>query len=117
MKDDRWHITKIKEILDDLDGGKLFSTLELFSGYWKIRVAVSCKEKNNLVFRFGTFQLEAMNLGLMNAPSNFQRMMGQIFADLELMHTYLDDVVVFSRGITEHEEHLHLASFQPISLS
>lgn len=33
MKGDPWPITKIQEIFDGLEGGKVFTTLDLFSGY------------------------------------------------------------------------------------
>lgn len=39
MKADRWPIPKIQEIFDELAGSEEFSTLDRFSGYWKIRVA------------------------------------------------------------------------------
>lgn len=85
MKPDCWHIPKIQEIFDDLSGGKVFTTLDLFSGYWQIRLGEGCKEKTTFVCRFGTYQFEVMPFGLMNAPSTSQRMMDQIFRDLSFL--------------------------------
>lgn len=102
MKADRRHIPKIQEIFDKLAVGEVFSTLDLFSGCWKIRVDENCKEMTTLVFLSGTFQLEVVTLGLMNVPSNFQRMMDRILMDLEFVRTYLDDAVVFNCNIKKN---------------
>lgn len=46
-----------------------------------------------------------MPFGLMNAPSTFQRMMGQVLADLPFVRVYLDDVILFSKSVEDHLEH------------
>ena len=79
MKADRWPLPKIEEIIDDLKGSAYFSSQNLFSGYWQIRMAQKCKEMTTFVRRYGTYKFEVMPFGLMNAPSTFQRMMDAIF--------------------------------------
>lgn len=106
MKPDKWPPPKIEEIFDDLEDCKVFSTLDLFSGYWQVRMTQECKEKTTFVCRYGTFQFEVMPFGLMNAPSTFQRMMDYVFRDLLFVRVYLDDVVVFSDSMSSHVEHL-----------
>lgn len=68
MNADKWPLPKIEEIFDDLEGGRIFATLDLFSGYCKVRVTEHCKEKTNFVCRYETFQFEVIPFGLMNAP-------------------------------------------------
>ena len=116
MKADRWPLLKIEEIFDDLEGSAIFTTLELFSGYWHVQMADKCKEMTTFVCRFGTFQFEVMPFGLMNAPSTFQRMMDQLFQGLSFARVYLDDVVVFSKSAEEHISHL-LQVFKVIAMS
>lgn len=106
MKADRFPLPKIQEIFDELIGGKVFTTLDLFSGYWQIRLSEACKEKTTFVCRFGTFQFEVMPFGLMNAPSTFQRMMTAILSDLPFVRVYLDDVVIFSPDLEGHMGHI-----------
>lgn len=106
MKADKWPLPKMEEIFDDLEGNKVFTTLDLFSGYWQVRMAAHCKEKTTFVCRYGTFQFEVMPFGLMNAPSTFQRMMDGIFRGLPFLRVYLDDVVVFSNSLSSHADHL-----------
>lgn len=67
MKADRWPLPKIEEIFDELQGSKVFTTLDMFSGCWQVRMEESCREKTSFVGRIGTFQFEVMPFGLMNA--------------------------------------------------
>ena len=94
MKADKWPLPKMEKIFDDLEGSKVFTTLDLFSGYWKVRMASWCKEQTTFVCRYGTFQFEVMPFGHMSSPSTFQRMLDGVFRDLPFVRVYLDDVVV-----------------------
>ena len=114
MKADKWPLPKIEEIFDDLQGSTYFSTLDLFSGYWQVRLSEPCKEKTTFVCRYGTYKFEVMPFGLMNTPSTFQRMMDDVFRNLEFVRVYLDDVVVFSPNLATHLAHLR-AVFEVLS--
>ena len=78
MKADRWLLAKIEQIFDDLEGSAYFDSLDLFSGYWKIRMAQHCKEMTTFACSYETCKVEFMPFGLMNVPSTFQRMMDTI---------------------------------------
>lgn len=106
MKADRWPIPLIEEILDELKGSSIFSTLDLFTGYWQVQVAEQCKEMTTFICREGTFQFEVMPFGLMNAPATFQRMMTTVLEGIEYAVAYIDDVVIHSSSMAEHITHL-----------
>jgi len=49
-----------------------------------------------------------MPFGLKNTPSEFQRIMNDIFyAYLKFCIVYIDDVLIFSQSIDQHFKHLH----------
>ena len=52
-----------------------------------------------------------MPFGLCNAPSTFQRLMNKVFAVEinQFILVYLDDILVFSKSVEEHWEHLKIA--------
>lgn len=58
------------------------------------------------VSRFGTFNFEVMPFGLMNAPSNCQRMMNLLFRNFDYVRVYLDNVVIYSASLEDHVQHL-----------
>ena len=47
-----------------------------------------------------------MPFGLSGAPASFQHLMDTILHDLPFVTTYLDDVLIHSPSIEEHESHL-----------
>ena len=117
IKPSRWPIPHIEEIFDELRGSHVFTTLDLFSGYWQIKMEESQKDITTFATRWGNFRFEVMPMGLINAPSTFQRMMDEILKDIPFARAYLDDVVVFSTSMEQHLEHLsvvlrHLAGHE-----
>ena len=106
MKADRCPLAKIEEIFGDLEGSAYFISMDLFSGYWKIRMAQQCKEMTTFVCRYGKYKFEFMPFALMNAASTFQRMMDTIARGFPFVRVYLDDVVVFSNNVEAHLIHL-----------
>ena len=48
-----------------------------------------------------------MSFGLKNAPSEFQKIMNDIFNPFQdFSIVYIDDVLIFSQNIDQHFEHL-----------
>lgn len=41
-KQNRWLLPKIEEIIDKLKGSQFFPSLDLFLGYWQIKMEESC---------------------------------------------------------------------------
>ena len=106
MKAVRWPLPKIEEIFDDLEGSAYFTFLDLFSGYWKFRIAQQCKERTTFVCRYGTYKFEFMPFGLTNAPSTFPRMRDAIVRGLPFVRVCIDVLVVFSKNLEAHLIHL-----------
>ncbi len=100
---DAFPLQQIKESLDALAGARLFSTLDLASGYNQVPVASRDQEKTAFCTPFGLFEFTRMPFGLCNAPSTFQHLMERIFGDQQFhaLLLYLDDIVVFSTASGE----------------
>ena len=53
------------------------------------------------------FEWIVMPFGLMNAPSTFQRLVSKVLVGCETFTAaYIDDILIFSRDGSEHEQHL-----------
>ena len=107
-KKDAHPLPKIEELLDHLNGAKIFSTMDLLSGFHQIPLDEKAKEKTAFTTHLGLFQFEVMPFGLCNAPATFQRLVEKIFRDIlwKFVMLYIDDMIIFSKTIKEHMEHL-----------
>jgi hypothetical protein len=104
-KQDVYPLPRIDDTLDHLHGARLFTSLDLHSGYWQVPVAARDRDKTGFVTRQGLFRFVRMPFGLANAPSTFQRMMDAVLRGLtwQTCLVYLDDVIVFTKsGINRH---------------
>ena len=89
-------LPNIEEILDDLGGSCIFTTLDLFSGYWQVRLDESVKDMVCFRCPFGSYHFEIVPLGLLNAAATFQRFMITITRDLKCVRAFMDDVCAHS---------------------
>ena len=111
-KADTFPLPRIDDLLDQLGRSKYFSTLDLASGFWQIKVHPKSREKTAFVTPQGLYEFKVMPFGLTNAPSVFQRLMEQVVTGLNptsgpaFVSAYIDDILVFSATIEEHLEHL-----------
>ena len=92
------------DILDTISDAKYFSSLDLASGYWQIKLDKESQLKTAFVSRYGLYQFTVMPFGLTNAPATFQRLMDLVLAGLNWIEcmVYLDDIIVFSSTWHEH---------------
>ena len=73
-KPDLFPLPQISDLFDQLGSSKYFSTLDLKSGYWQIRVHPDSQEKTAFITHQGLYQFRVMPFGVTNAPAVFQRL-------------------------------------------
>ena len=101
-------LPKIDEMYVKLKGAKVFSTIDLRSGYHHIALGKSSRAKTTFVMPFGKYEFLMVPFGLAQAPAYFQLLMNKVLKGLKFTMTYLDDIIIFSQDETQHLEHLEI---------
>ena len=79
---DTYPIPRIDDTLDILAGSQWFSTLDMVSGYWQVKVGVEDREKTAFCTPNGLFEFKVMSFDLCNGPATFQRLMDLVLVTL-----------------------------------
>ena len=101
-------LLKIDEMYAKLKGAKVFSTIDLRSGYHHIALGKSSRAKTAFVTPFGKYEFLMVPFGLAQAPAYFQLLMNKVLKGLKFTMTYLDDIIIFSQDESQHLEHLEI---------
>ena len=102
-------LPKIDKLYTKLQGYKIFSTLDLRSGYYHIGLSDSAIPKTAFVIsRMGKYEFNRVPFGLAQAPAYFQKLINEVLTDCNFTMVYLNDIIIFSKTEEEHLEHLEI---------
>jgi hypothetical protein len=104
----RYPLPRIDDLFDQLKGAKVFSKIDLRSGYYQIRIKGQDVPKTAYRTRYGHFKFLVLPFGLTNAPSLFMDLMNRVFQPYldKFVVIFIDDILVYSKSYAEHEQHL-----------
>ena len=103
---ERHLLPSVEQILAQLEGAKVFSKLDANSGFWQIELAPESAKLTTFISPFGRFCFNRLPFGITSAPEHFQKRMSSILAGLDGVVCLIDDVLVFGRSQSEHDNRL-----------
>ena len=102
-------LPKIDELYVKLGGAKIFSALDLTSGYYHIELGSTSQAKTAFVTPFGKWEFNMVPFGLTQATAYFQALISEVLKGLShFTIAYLDDIIIFSQTEEEHLKHLEI---------
>lgn len=99
---DRYPMPHIHDFTQSISA-QLFTTLDIVSAYYNIPMNQQDIEKTAMITPFGLFEYKVMPFGLRNSAQTYQRFMDRIFAGIENVFIYVDDILIASQN---HDEHM-----------
>ena len=108
----KYPLPRIDILFDQLAKAKVFSKIDLRSGYHQIKIRPEDIPKTTFSTRYGLYEYFVMSFGLTNAPAYFMYLMNSVFIPKldKFMVVFIDDILIYSEIVEEHVEHLPVVS-------
>jgi hypothetical protein len=104
----KYPLSRIDILFDQLASARVFSMVNLHSGYHQIKIYPEDVPKTTFSIRYGLYQYLVMSFGLTNALAHFMYLMNFVFmSDLDkFVMVFIDDILIYSKSEEEHAQHL-----------
>ena len=97
-------------MFDQLRGARVYSKIDLCTGYHHLRVREAYIPKTMFRMWYGHFEFIVMLFGLTNVPAAFMDLMHKVFQPYldQFVVVFMDDILIYSQSEEEHEDHLRV---------
>ena len=91
-------LPSLEDIFVKLNGGTVFSNLDLFEVYFQIPVDVECAKYLTINALKGLYKFNRLLFGIKIAPGIFQQIIDMLLNDVNFQIAYLDDILIKSES-------------------
>ena len=96
----------IDDLLNDLNGARYFSKLDLTSAYHQVELDKESRYITTFTTRKGLYQYKRLNFGTNSASEIFQHTIQNVFNGISGCTNISDDIIVFGATQKEHDQAL-----------
>jgi hypothetical protein len=106
----KYPLSRIDILFDQLASAKVFSKVDLCSGYHQIKIRPEDVPKTAFSTRYGLYEYLVMSFGLTNVPAHFMYLMNSVFMpELDkFVVVFIDNILIYSKSEEEHAQHLRV---------
>ena len=106
----KYLLPRIEDLFDQLKGARVFSNIDLRSGYYQLQVKDVDVSKIAFRTRYDHYEFLVMRFGLTNGLAPFMDLMNMVFHPYldQFVVVFIDDILVCSNDAQEHEHHLKI---------
>ncbi|XP_022156794.1 uncharacterized protein LOC111023627 [Momordica charantia] len=93
----KYPLSRIEDLFDQLKGTKVFSKIDLHSGYHQLRIKEANISKTASKTRYGYYEFIVMSFGLTNALVEFMHLVNRVFRyflDTSVI-VFIDDILIY----------------------
>jgi hypothetical protein len=104
----KYPLPRIDILFDQFSSAKIFSKVDLHSGYHQIKIHSKDVPKTAFSTRYGLYEYLVMSFGLTNAPAHFMYLMNSVFMPEsdKFIVVFIDGILIYSKSEEEHVHHL-----------
>ena len=103
----RHPLRTVEQVTADMPNAKVFSTLDVTSGFWTIPLDKQSSLKTTFATPFGRFRFLRMPFGITTGSEVYQQAMEHVFANYPCQ-IIIDDILVYGRDMKEHDQNLEI---------
>ncbi|CAB4029473.1 Transposon Ty3-I Gag-Pol [Paramuricea clavata] len=114
---DHYPMRTIEEVAAELNGAKVFSTIDASSGFWQVKLHAESSKLVTFNSPLGRYKFLRLPFGINSAPEVFQRRMTQALEDIEGVAVIVDDILVWGTALEEQKLNKEKSKIQTSELS
>jgi hypothetical protein len=103
---ERYLMPTVDDMINDLNGSKVYSKLDLNDGYHQLELALESRYISTFCTHIGLRRYIKLNFGISSASAVFQNATQQLLEDIPRAKNLSDDIIIYGKTKEDHDKTL-----------